>query len=134
MSEIVVNKSAIEKFVRQSLGCSCPPEVFDIINVEHNPVAYGKVQPGYLLIIGGRLLVYVIEIKDWKSYEGKLEQIFNWGREKRDTGGFNRFRLVVATSDIEAARQKLLQQFDSLFVSDKRLHLHVIAPDCLPGT
>ena len=129
MSETVANKSAIEKFVRKSLGCTCPNEVFNFIRIEHNPVAFGNLQQGYLLTIGGVLLVYVVETHNWESVTSHLEQIFMRGREMRDTGEFNRFRLVVVTSDIQPAQQVLLRQFDVL---DDRLHLHVIEREQLP--
>ena len=132
MSETVVNKSAIEKFVREVLGCTCPDEVFDFIRVEPNPGGLDNLSQGYLLIIGGRLLVYVIKTKDWTSVKGKLEQIFSWGRKRLDAGKFNRFRLVVATSDFEPTQETLSQEFDRLGDTNARLHLHVILPEDLP--
>ena len=132
MSETVVNKSAIEKFVREVLGCTCPDEVFDFIRVEPNPGGLDNLSQGYLLIIGGRLLVYVIKTKDWTSVKGKLEQIFSWGRKRRDAGKFNRFRLVVATSDFEPTQETLFQELDRLVDTNARLHLHVILPEDLP--
>lgn len=132
MSETVVNKPAIAKFVREVLGCTCPDEVFDFIRVEPNPGTLGYLPQGYLLIIGGRLLVYVIKTEDWASIEGKLEQIFSWGRKRRDAGKFNRFRLVVATPDYDPAQQTLSQEFDCLVDIDARLHVHVITPEDLP--
>ena len=50
----------------------------------------------------------------------------------RDAGKFNRFRLVVATPNIQPARQIMLRQFDTLVELDERLHLHVITPDQVP--
>ena len=132
MSETDVNKAAIEKFVREGLGCTCPDEVFESISVEQNPGEFADFQKGHLLTIGGKLLVYLVETNDWASVAAKLEQIIRLGREKRDAGGFNRFRLVVSTPDIQPARQLLLQQFDALSELDERLHLHVITPDRLP--
>ena len=132
MSETVVNKPAIVKFVREGLGCTCPDEIFDCISVEPNPGAVAYLPQGNLLMIGERLLVYVIKTKDWASAEGNLEQIFSWGRKKRDAGKFNRFRLVVATPDYDPAQQTLSQEFDCLVETDARLHLHVIRPEHLP--
>jgi hypothetical protein len=132
MSGTDINRAAIEKFIRDGLGCTCPDEVFESISVEQNPGEFADFQKGRLLTIGGKLLVYLVETNDWASVAAKLEQIFGQGCEKRDAEGFNRFRLVVSTPDIQPARQLLLQQFDALSELDERLHLHVITPDQLP--
>lgn len=132
MSETDVNRAAIEKFVREGLGCTCPDEVFQSISVEQNPTAFADLHKGHLLAIGGKLLVYLVETDDWASVAVNLEQIIRRGREKRDDGGFNRFRLVVSTPEIQPARQILMRKFDALNELDEKLHLHVIAPDQLP--
>jgi hypothetical protein len=132
MSETDVNRAAIEKFVREGLGCTCPGEVFHSIRVEQNPAAFTDLLKGDLVVIGGKLLVYLVETNDWASVADKLEQIIRRGFEMRDAGGFNRFRLVVSTSDIQPARQKLLRLFGVLDELDERLHLHIITPDQLP--
>lgn len=132
MVEADVPKGEIEKLVRGDLGCTCPDEVFDAISVVHNPIEFGDLQKGYLLAIGGKLLVYLVVTHDWSSLKDGLEQIFRSGREKRDAGGFNRFRLVVVTPDIKSARRILLREFDTLGELDERLHLHVIGPEQLP--
>jgi hypothetical protein len=132
MTESDVPREEIEKFVRDDLGCTCPDEVFEAISVVHDPVEFGDLQKGCLLAIGGKLLIYLVKMHDWSSLIDSLEQIFNRGREKRDAGKFNRFRLVVVTPSIQPARQILLRQFDSLSERDGRLHLHIVTPDQLP--
>ena len=132
MSETVVDRAAIKKFVREGLGCTCPDAVFDSISVEQNPDVFDEMQKGLLLRVGGKLLLYLVETNDWASVAAKLEQIIRWGRKNRDAGGFNRFRLVVSTPDIQPARQILVRQFDALNELDEKLHLHVITPDQLP--
>ena len=132
MSEQVVNKGKIENFVRGSLGCTCPKEVFECIKIERNPVKFANMPRGYLLSIGDKLLIYVVDVKDLALIQANLKQIFSWGCKRRDAEGFNRFRLVVTTAEIEPARQILLQQFSTLSDRDERLHLHVITSDQLP--
>jgi hypothetical protein len=132
MSETDVKRAAIEKFVREGLGCTCPDEVFHSLRVEQNPATFSDLHKGYLLAIGGKLLVYLVETNDWASVAANLEQIIRLGREKRDAGEFNRFRLVVSTPDIHSARPILMRKFDALNELDEKLHLHVIAPDQLP--
>ena len=121
-----INRTAIRKFIREEIGCTCPDEVFESINIEQKPRHDENLNSEYLLSIGGKLLVYLVEPHQWSSLTDSLEQIFRWGRDIRDVGGFNRFRLVVITPDIKAARRKLLRQFGLLDVLDERLHLHVI--------
>jgi hypothetical protein len=125
------DRVAIEKFVREELGCTCPAEVFTSTYLEKNPDAFSDLVKGTLLRIGGRLLVYVVKMGDLASAGPKLEQILRRGREVRNADGFNRFRLVVVASDIEAGQQILLQNFESLSDLDEKLHLHVIKPEQL---
>lgn len=132
MAESEVPKDEIKKFIKEVLGCKCPDNVFNAISVVHNPVEFDDLQKGDLLAIGGKLLIYLVITHDWSLLADSLEQILKRGREKRDAGKFNRFRLVIVTPDIQPARQILLRQFDTLGELDEKLHLHVITPDQLP--
>ena len=132
MSGAEIDRAVIEKFVREELGCTCPTEVFASVSLEKNPAIFSGLLKGYLLEIGGKLLVYLVETDDLALVSTNLEKIFRRGREKRDADGFNRFRLVVSTPDIQPARQVLLQQFNDLHELDEKLHLHVIQPQQLP--
>jgi hypothetical protein len=123
-----VNRMAIRKFIREEIGCTCPDSVFESIKIKQNPRRDKNLNSEYLLSIGGKLLVYLVEPYQWSSLTDSLEKIFCWGREMRDVGGFNRFRLVVITPDIKAAQVKLLDHFSSLYGLDERLHLHIIEP------
>ena len=131
MSGTEIDRVAIEKFVRDELGCMCPAEVFTSIYLEKSPDAFSDLVKGTLLRIGGRLLVYVVDMDDLASAGSKLEQILRRGREVRNADGFNRFRLVVVAPDIQAGQQILLQEFESLSDLDEKLHLHVIKPEQL---
>jgi hypothetical protein len=129
---MILNKPEIKNFVREGLGCTCDEEVFESVCVEHKPQSEENLHAGYLLTIGGKLLVYLIMPDAWTLLMDSMEQIFKWGRELRDRGGYNRFRLVVVTSDIESAKENLYQYFSSLPGLDEKLHLHVIEPDKAP--
>ena len=131
VSETETDRVAIEKFVREELGCTCPAEVFASIYLDKNPDAFSDLVKGTLLRIGGRLLVYVVEMGDLASAGMKLEQILRRGREVRNAGGFSRFRLVVVAPDVQAGRQILLPKFESLSNLDEKLHLHVIKQEQL---
>ena len=121
-----INRTAIREFIREEIGCTCPDEVFESINIEKKPRHDENFNSEYLVSIDGKLLVYLVEPYQWSSLTDSLEQIFCWWREMRNIGGFNRFRLVVITPDIKPARRKLLRQFGSLDGLDERLHLHII--------
>ena len=127
-----INKSAIKRFIRDSLGCTCPEEVFKSISLEKDPGYTARLKAEYLLIIGNKLLVYVIEPDDWRLVVSNLKQIFEWGKTKRDTTGLNRFRLVVSTPEFQSAQNTLVQSMETLPGLDGRLHLHVIPPQILP--
>ena len=132
MSKKNTDKGAIVRFVREELGCACPDEVFESISIRNYVAEPGDVLKGKLLEIGGRLLVYLVKTEDVTSVVSHMEQIFRRGRELRNAGGFNRFRLVVAVPVVQPAEELLSQEFDSLTGLDKKLHLHVISNDQLP--
>jgi hypothetical protein len=125
-----IKSSDIRSFVRERLGCSCPNEVFSKIRVTHNPDPFKSTPVDYLIEIGGRLLV-TISTQDWHATKDALDNIFKIGKAYRDSHGFNRFRLVVATSDSDA-QPSLGLAFGSLTVKDEKTHLHIIDPADLP--
>jgi hypothetical protein len=124
--------AAIEGFVRNALGCTCPDEVFRSVRIQHPGADFAGLSPGYLIEIGGRLLVLVIETDRWEALSPPLETLVSQGRRLRDAGGFRRFRLVIATPKVTAARAALARQFAAFSDRDERLHLHVLSPADLP--
>lgn len=120
---------AIRHFVRESLGCGCPDEVFENINVSAQSELFSLTSTVY--DIGGRLLVAVIAAADWHDVRQSLADIIDTGKNYRDQHGFNRFRLVVVTGS-DGARENLAALFDALPNSDDKTHLHVIDPELMP--
>jgi len=125
-------KGSIERFVREELGCDCPSEVFEHVDVVHAHTAFSDLPGDYLLRIGGRLLVLVVLAPSWRPLGPVLGELLERGRAERDAEGFNRFRLVVATEDPEAAARELGRILEQLHPQDARLHLHAVAPAQLP--
>jgi len=123
---------AVAQFVRNELGCQCPEEVFNTINVSENPEAFRGLSSACLIGVGARLLLLLVNTNHWQSLAGQLDELFRRGRQLRDSGGFNRFRLVVATRDAATADASLTQGFTRLDNKDERLHLHVVSSDRLP--
>ena len=129
MSKRGFDHAAIEAFVRDTLGCSCPDEVFRDIRV----MAPGSLMAGAdtVYAIGGRLLVAVVIPADWHAAKSRLAQMVEQGKHHRDAHGYNRFRLVVATDDAGAGAG-LRTCFAALPAIDDRIHLHVIVPEKVP--
>ncbi|MDF1535916.1 MAG: hypothetical protein P1S46_05360 [bacterium] len=116
-------------FIRDTLGCRCPEELFrgirNEVDLTEGPLfaAFTSVEPGlvhYLdrvLAVGGRLLVAVTRVSDSKTVSRMLEA----GRVVRDSQGFNRFRLVVM---VPVDRQPVEKTVPAHF--DDRIHLHIL--------
>jgi len=125
-----IKSSDIKHFVREQLGCACPDEVFSSIRVTRKPDLFEDMPVDYLIEIGNRLLV-AVSIYDLRKINATLEQVFQTGRAYRDSHGFNRFRLVVATADKET-QVSIQLVYDSLTMEDEKIHFHVVEPAVLP--
>jgi hypothetical protein len=124
--------NAIERFIRDELGCQCPDAVFRRLGVETCPEAFGYWPQGRLISVGGRLLILVLHSDDTGLLHRTLGGLLETGRCLRDARGFNRFRLVIATSSADTLGPSLRQCFDRSEGRDGRMHLHVIAPEQVP--
>jgi len=125
--------SSIKHFVRGELGCACPDEVFETMDVQFAPSRFEGLPGDCLIVIGKRLLVLLISTGHWQDVSGNLEHLVSRGRELRDAEAFNRIRFVVATADHEVAEAVLMEQFAALPSLDDRIHLHIITPEGLPA-
>jgi hypothetical protein len=126
-----LERTAITHFVRGTLGCGCPDEVFDSIAVEPVvPVAGGL--PVLQLLVGSRLLIQLVAPPRDAMAADWIERLATAGRVARDRHGYNRFRLVVVTSPGQAVPAGLYERFARLAGTDERIHLHFIAEDHLP--
>lgn len=132
MSDTHPAKAVIESLVRKQLGCTCPDEVFTSIQLEKDPPVLRDLAKGDLLVIGEKLLVYLVRTRELTSIAPNLGEILQRGQKLRNEGGYNRFRLVIGVPDIQPAQQYLMQQFEILNMSDEKLHLHIIENDQLP--
>lgn len=122
------DQTAIERFVRVTLGCRCPDEVFQSIAIERVG-APGEAGPLTRLLVGNRLLIYLLERDGSELPAGALEALCAAGRADRDRHGLNRFRLVVGSARPDELRPTLRECFGSAAGADDRAHLHVLAPD-----
>ena len=129
MSDHRSTNESVRHFIRNSLGCTCPDEVFDTIRISEHTDLFTLENTVYE--IGGRLFVAVFTPADWKDIAVQLEQLVEAGKHYRDRHGYNRYRLVVVTDNPEAA-DKLQLQFKTLSNTDGKTHLHIIKPELLP--
>jgi hypothetical protein len=128
-----MTRNAIERFVRDELGCQCPAAVFHRIHVEACPEEFGSWTHGRLISVGERLLILVLRSDDPEALHRRLGVLLEEGRRLREARGLNRFRLVIVTSCGAAIEMSLKERFECLEGKDERLHLHVIAPQQVPA-
>lgn len=116
-------KTAIQKFVRNVLGCTCPDEVFEQIDI--GPVTSGDYR-WLRLLIGERLLIYIARMDNQEQINTELPVLLQSGREERDHRGYNRFRAVLATTDrlrFEPAAHRVFQRWED---RDPDTFLHLV--------
>ena len=123
--------TAIERFVRGTLGCQCPDEVFRHVEVAPLPLPVGS-GTGHRLVIGDRLLIHIVTVMERPDVPGWIERLATAGRDERDRLAYNRYRLVVATTAESGTRESLEERFTRALAGDDRAHLHVVAANQLP--
>ena len=127
----MTDNKAITEFVRKTLGCNCPEEVFKYIDCRSIENIDEYIVPAYEINIGNRLLIFAAVIDEVDSLRPVLSKLVRAGINKRDESKFNRFRLVLLTApEIDIAEQAS-EIFSSLAADDK-VHLHVINKDDFP--
>lgn len=120
---------SIKNFVQCTLGCGCPEEVFETIERAHDVEISDRIRLREKIKIGERLLIYVVEIDSIEMLNMIVPVLIIAGRDERDRIGFNRFRLVVATDDIEEFKPIAGEIFMSSSEIDDRVHLHLVHLD-----
>jgi hypothetical protein len=119
----------IKTFVQQILGCSCPEEVFDRIEVDT-----GAGVVSHRIRIGGRLLVYILEASRASDISNAVASALHEGVRERDRDRFNRLRLVVVSPSPERIAEPARAAFSGSPARDEKTHLHVLATRALGFT
>lgn len=114
----------IIRFVRDTLGCRCPDKVFGQIEYQGGDSDTSTYTQS--ITLGGRLLVYVWETNDRSLVQARLPAMVASGKDERDRRGLNRFRLVIATDDLDRIGSIAQQLFEGLSDKDEKVHLHVV--------
>lgn len=118
------NDQNLIKFVRHTLGCKCPEEIFD--RIEYQEGSGGADPYTRSITLGERLLVYIWETNDPSLVETKLPAMLLCGKNERDQRGLNRFRAVIATDDVDRIGSIAQRLFRDLSDKDEKVHLHVV--------
>ena len=114
--------SEIKRFVQETLGCSCPEEVFN--NIDYQKASDGI--SGRKVNVGDRLLIYIINMDGKSNTQGIINSALERGVEERDNKGLNRFRLVLVASHPDALRSSAELAFENSGYTDEKTHLHVV--------
>lgn len=124
-------KEKIKTFVKHTLGCACPEEVFEYINCQSNIKLNDDIVLSNKINIGNRLLIYVIETNNPGSIKNNLPFLINTGKTERDNLRFNRFRLVLVTDTLDEIKATAESIFNTIN-KDEKVHLHVVHKDKVP--
>jgi hypothetical protein len=124
--------AGLERFVRGTLGCTCPDAVFERVEIREGPPlpAGGRVRR---IAIGGRLLIYLVEGVSVDDVNRDIQAWTLSGRIDRDDAGMNRFRLVIgleeiSTRDAGGIKDAFAAACDE---GDDRMHLHIVDSDAI---
>jgi hypothetical protein len=114
----------IRSFVQESLGCTCPEEVFQQISLDD-----GDGQIARKIRVGGRLLVYILDAGRATDLPGAVSEALRDGVRVRERDRFNRFRLVVVSDEPERISGTVEAAFSGSASRDPKTHLHVLHAD-----
>ncbi len=121
----------IKDFVRHSLGCKCPDNVFE--HIEDQRITSGISPHTRSITVGGKLLLYVWEIDNPDQLQEGIPAILAAGKKERNELGLNRFRAILVTEDpstIKIQADFCLSQFRDI---DDKMHLHVVSSKGFTG-
>lgn len=123
---------ALEQFIRRTLGCRCPDEVFSSISIRSLSGPDGG-SPCARLEVGNRLLVYVVAAGNASDLPVLVARLTAAGLEDRDALGLNRLRLVLhSTGGNPDEHRSAEEAFAQASRGDDRAHLHWVSSDALP--
>jgi hypothetical protein len=116
----------IKKFVRGTLGCQCPDDVFEKIEYGIVNDIFPNATPIQKIIIGNRLLILIWKAEDPTRIQDLLPSMIRIGKEERDRLGLNRCRIVIATGDVKRLKSHAERIFRAVEPRDEKLHLHIV--------
>lgn len=118
------DKDQIVDFVRHTLGCTYPEEVFEKIDMEDSRFATAPYEQK--ITIGGKLLIFIKRVDSPDSLNEQLPVLLSEGKAERDRKGLNRFRAVLVTNKVQAVSDVAVGIFNAFSGRDEKIHLHVV--------
>jgi hypothetical protein len=119
---------AIRSFAVGLLGCGCESHVFNSMELAADE--FGRnYAGGRRILIGNRLLVYLVPWDARPDLRGHLAYLAGRGKAERDGNGYNRFRLVLVAENPGAVGGEGGALWPSIAAGDEKLHLHVLPAD-----
>ena len=125
----MIDGKNIKRFVRKTLGCTCPKEVFQHIECKTDVGVNDNIILSYEINIGNKLLIFVFHADDIDPLGPVISQLVGAGTRQRDERGFIRFRLVLVCKEPDSIADQASTIFNSIGADDERVHLHVIGQD-----
>jgi len=121
----MITNANIKTFVQDILGCGCPEEVFQFIDCKHDVWLSSEITLKSKIIIGDRLLIYVVEAGSDAFIQRNLAELIAAGKSERDARALNRMRLVIVAANAlnQQAAQSRFRKYQGM---DKKIHLHII--------
>ena len=114
------NKGEVIRLVQDMLGCGCPMEVFEHIQMEWirtNEISMLQ------LILGNKLLVWIVDGMKIDRLKDIASRLLERGRIQRDSRKLNRFRLVLVGEVLEPEAEELQKLPET---KHDKVHLHVL--------
>jgi hypothetical protein len=112
----------VKRFVQETLGCSCPDEVFDHIDYQKEAAGIA----GKKVTVGDRLLIYINTMDRKSSIQDVVASLLEQGVKEREERKLNRFRLVLVASCPNELRSLAERAFDGSGYRDEKTHLHIV--------
>ncbi|MGB5225120.1 MAG: hypothetical protein WBM38_02690 [Arenicellales bacterium] len=120
------NPNQIKRFVKNTLGCTCPDAVFDQQEFDSG-IAISGIDNCKKLCIGERLLIYLIDTESVRDLSSSIPSLVSEGRKERDSRHLNRFRLVLGAKDVDLISKQAKKIFEGFNDLDDKVHLHVVS-------
>jgi len=126
------NNKKLKIFIKETLGCGCPDEVFEKIDLSKHEVE------GYLgeltrIVAGDKLLIYVMPSGKEDNLCDLVESVGIAGKRDRDVNSFNRFRLVLSITEGIEKFDAVSAHFSNAFAADEKMHIHFVNNELVEG-
>ena len=123
MMKHLLPEDAVVPFVRDVLGCNCPAEVFRTVESVQRTLSG---VPCQRVLVGRRLLVYLVDWGLLGENGVSLEALLEAGRRERDREGYNRLRIVVVGESGLSGRETRSTDGLCRLGGDEKAHIHFV--------